>query len=359
MDATGLIRRRLARQRLSSAPLGTAADVVSMLGAVQAQEYAEARWSLAERMRGEPSAAEIDAALESGEILRTHCLRPTWHFVARNDIRWILAATTHRVHATNKGAYRAHELDPNLIGRSQEVIAALLDDGEPRTRKEVAAELAGAGIEASGSRLAHIVMHAELDGLICSGPLRRRQHTYALISDRAPNAKTLPREDAIRELARRYFTGHGPASRADFCTWSSLTLADAEPALEALRGELAVRKEKGIEMFEAPSHAPRRTRAAEDALLLPMYDEMIMGYRDVRPTTYDPDQHVGHFERPIVVDGETIGTWRRVIGPAEVTVQIKPVAGLPRARLRAIEVTADRLGRHLGLPARVEILPFG
>lgn len=355
MDATSLIRRRLQRQRLTSAPLRTAAEVVAMFGGMQAQEYAEARWSLAERMRGEVTAADIGDAFNRGEILRTHTLRPTWHFVARDDIRMVLAATSHRVHSASRYVYTQFDITEEVVERAEETMVTLLSDGEARTRPELTAALGDAGIEAGGTKLGYLVMTAELDGLICSGPLRGKQHTYALVADRAPDAPGYSREEAQVELARRYFGGHGPASRRDFCMWASLPRAEADPAIEALGDELVITVDPDLgELIEPAGRIPRRTREPGEAFLIPMYDEMGMGYRDVRPTISDPDSAIGHFERPVVIDGVTVGSWRRKQTTKRLTVEVTPVGGrLDAARTRAIEATAERLGRHLDLAADV------
>ena len=171
MDRRAIIRRRFGAQRLFGRPLAAPGDAVAWLGAMQAQEYAEAKWSIAQRMAG-CTDDDVEAAFARGDLLRTHVLRPTWHFATPADIRWLLALTGPRVQRQNAYMYRQTGLDDATLGRSTEVLEAALRDGEPRTRKELAGSLAAAGIETDGMRLAYVMMWAELEALICSGPRR-------------------------------------------------------------------------------------------------------------------------------------------------------------------------------------------
>jgi len=216
-DALATVRRRLREQRLAGPPAATPADVVRWLGAVQAQEFAEAKWSLAERGDGTDDA--VEASFARGEILRTHVLRPTWHFVAREDVRWLLRLTRPRVHALNRFMYGKLGLGADVLARGQAELARALAGGEALTRRELAGRLAAAGLPAAGLALGYVLMHAELEEVICSGPRRGRQQTYVLLDDRVPGGgPELPRERALAELAQRYFSSHGPATIRDFAT---------------------------------------------------------------------------------------------------------------------------------------------
>ena len=239
MEHLAIVRRRLRDQRLAADPLDTPEDVVGWLGAVQAQEYAEAKWSVGQRLRG-GTEARIDAALDAGTIVRTHVLRPTWHFVAAADARWLLRLTAPRVHQLNRYWYRKFELDPDVLARGHAVLTAALSAGAPRTRRELAAALAEAGIPADGLRLGYLLMHAELEQLICSGPRRGRQHTYARFDDRVADTAHVAREQALAELCLRFFRSHGPATVADLTKWSSLTVT-LKAGLALLGGALESR----------------------------------------------------------------------------------------------------------------------
>src|SRR4051812_19827394 len=200
-----ICRWRLAGQLLTTAGPKRGADVVHALGAVQAQDYVGAKWGVGQRARSATDAS-IERELESGNILRTHILRPTWHFVAATDIRWMLALTGPRVSAAMAPVNRRLELDQRLFQRASAVFTKVLVGGRSLTRAELAERIERAGIGAvKGQRLGHLMMQAELDGVLCSGPRRGKQFTYALLDERAPATAEIPREEALCELARRYF----------------------------------------------------------------------------------------------------------------------------------------------------------
>lgn len=211
-DALAIVRRRMRAQRLTGRSFAGAAEAVAWSGAVQAQEYAEALWSVGMRLR-DGTMADVEAACDRGEILRTHVMRPTWHFVAAADLRWLLRLTGRRVQAKDAGRLRQLDLDADTLLRAEETLAHTLADGEPRTRHELAGALAAAGIDPGGQRIAHIVMHAELEGVVCSGPRRGGQHSYLGLDglQHVPRAPERSREDDVAQLALRYFTSHGPA----------------------------------------------------------------------------------------------------------------------------------------------------
>lgn len=230
-------RQRLHNERLVGAQCPQPEDVVNWLGAVQAQDYAGAKWAVGQRVAGALD-ADVERAYVSGAILRTHVMRPTWHFVTPADIRWLQELTAPRVRAGNAPYDRGFELDEASFRRSHAVLTSALRGNHQRTRTELARALDEAGIPAQGPRLAYIIMRAELDGLICSGALRGKQHTYALLDERAPASRRLSRDEALAELAKRYFTSHGPALPQDFAGWSGLTIADARIGIELNRSHL-------------------------------------------------------------------------------------------------------------------------
>lgn len=229
---TALVRHRWRAQGLAGPLAATPEKVIGRLAAVQAERYSLAKWSVGQRTRG-ASDATIEGAFTNGTILRTHLLRPTWHFVLARDIRWIQRLTAPRVRAMTASRRRELELDPALLSRSRRIITRALQGGRHRTRRELAARLAAVGIETNVERLAHIMMDAELECLVCSGVPEGRWQTYALLDERAPTGDRLDGEEALAELARRYFTSRGPATELDFRWWSSLRATDARYAIEA------------------------------------------------------------------------------------------------------------------------------
>jgi hypothetical protein len=342
---------RLHCQRLATARLGSPEDVVGWLGAVQAQEYQLAKWGLALRMR-RASDASVERAFAAGAILRTHVMRPTWHFVTPADIRWLLALTAPRVRAAVAHYDRRLGIDAAVIGRANRAIAAALAGGIALTRAELKAVLARSGVAVDGTqRLAHVIMHAELDAVICSGARRGKQFTYSLLDERAPPTRLPQREEALAELARRYFTSHGPAQLKDFAWWSGLTSMDARAGLEMSRPHLAEDVIGGKRHWFAPS-ARALERPARAAYLLPPYDEYLIAYRDrsaaLDPALWTPGAGRDPFAAPVVLDGRVVGGWKRT--PDSDPIEV--ILDLPRRPSRAeallLEEAARRYGGFLG-----------
>jgi hypothetical protein len=350
--ALDITAARLSNQRLSRAPLATPQGVVSWLGAVQAQEYADAKWALALRMRS-ASDAVIERAFAAGTILRTHVLRPTWHFVAPADIRWLLALTGPRVSARLASYNRRLELDAPTFRRSRKAIAMALRGGAQRTRQELKVVLRRAGIRVDNvQRLAHIVMQSELDGVICSGARRGRQFTYALLDERVPTSSAISRDSALAELARRYFNSHGPAQLHDFVWWSGLTAADARAGLEMAKRDIANEIVNGKTYWLSSSVTSVSQRRS--AFLLPLYDEYLIAYRD-RSAALDVSRWTRIVSRdplsaPIVVGGQVVGGWRKALGKrGTVAITVMPFASVSGHHARAIAKAARAYARFLGL----------
>jgi Winged helix DNA-binding domain len=359
VDALETVRRRLVTQRLAGGAFAGVAEAVRWLGAIQAQEFEEAKWSLAERTDVHAD-ADVEAAFARGDIVRTHVLRPTWHFAAREDVRWLLRVTRPRVHALNRYYYGRLELDAGTLVRSHAVLARALADGEALTRRELAGRLAAGGIEAVGVRLAYVLMHAELEEVICSGPRRGKQHTYALLDRRAPASPLddRSRERALAELALRYFRSHGPATIRDFTAWSSLTVAETKAALDDLGGELErSQDEAGTLWYSAPSPGAAAPASAPGAFLIPMYDETIVAYKDLRVVLAHPPPRPGLLDRAIVVDGYTLGSWKRTLARDSATVEATLFGQLSAGQAEALGGAVERFGRFLGLPASLETRP--
>jgi hypothetical protein len=232
-----IARARLSNQLLGSEKKRFPGEVVSWLGAVQAQDFAAAKWALGLRLQRSTD-AEVEKAYNAGQVLRTHVMRPTWHFLAPQDIRAVLALTAHRVRAGSASMHRKLELDGRLLSRCHRVLTAALRGGQHLTRTELADRLAAARIEARGQRLAYILMDAEFAALICSGPRKGKQFTYALLEERVPKTRALSSEEALGQWTLRYFLGHGPAQAKDFAWWSGLTMQEAQHGIELAKGSL-------------------------------------------------------------------------------------------------------------------------
>jgi hypothetical protein len=348
-----VLRRRLATQRLRGPALQCAADVVRLLTCVQSQECAHAFWSLGMRTSG-LGFAEVQAEFDEGTVLRTHILRPTWHLVAAEDIRWILAATSARVQQLNQTMYRREGLDRPTLDRGAELIAELLRGRQYRTRAELGAALAAAGRAADRFRLAYVIMNAELEGLICSGPLRGAQQTYALLEERAPAAQA--RAGDLGELAWRFYAGHGPANVRDLARWATLTLGQAASATEAAEDRLEQLEVDGVPHWFDP--AASATAGPDRALLLPVYDEATLTYPAVnfaRAEHYPQDAGPVQSAGAVVVGETNIGTWRRELRGATVLVDVAVASGRPVRELRLVADAAAELAAFLGRSLELRI----
>ncbi|HEX6104414.1 MAG TPA: winged helix DNA-binding domain-containing protein [Gemmatimonadales bacterium] len=350
-----LLRRRLHAQRLAGPPLERPEDVVRLLLGVQSQDYPGAKWSLAQRLRQGTDAA-VDRAFSAGRILRTHVLRPTWHFVTPADIRWLLRLTGPRVLAQSAYQYPRLELGPAVFRRCHAVFERALRDGRHLTRSELADALGRAGIVARGQRLAYIVAEAELTGLVCSGAPRGKHQTYALLEERVPAAGVPEGEEALAELTLRFFTGHGPAGLRHFAWWASLTRADARLGLSLVQDRLA-RVDVARETYWLSPDAGAPPRARPRAYLIPEFDELILGYKDAAlpdlPRARGKARWSDDWLRPVIVGGKRAGTWRRATTRGGVALETNLFARLDPAGARALRLAAERYEAFLGVPVRL------
>jgi DNA glycosylase AlkZ-like len=316
------------------------------------------------RARGASDEA-VERAFAAGAILRTHVLRPTWHFVLPADIRLLLTATAPRIKAGNAGRYRQLGLDDGTLRRGSQALVAALRGGQQLTRSEAAAVFSDAGISPENQRLPYLLMAAELDALVCSGPRRDRQHTYMLLEERAPEAPDPAREEALAELARRFFTGHGPATAKDFAVWASLTLAEARASIEAAGPVLRREEAGGLELWAAADGLRRAPRLRSPIVhLLQGYDEYIMGYTQTKGLLARPGSSWAPATPPvfglvILLDGRVAGFWKRSVRRDEVVIRAAPLEPLDAAESRALEAEAARYGEFLGLAARLHMVSAG
>jgi hypothetical protein len=355
MKAAEIVRARLRNQLLARPQLDDPAAVVAWLGAVQAQDFAGALWALGLRLR-RPTVAAVERAFAEGRILRTHVLRPTWHFVTPRDIRWLLTLTAPRVKAAM--AYQARQLGltEKTFACSRRILERALAGGQERTRDELRQALRAGGITVDEPlQVSHLMMRAELDAVVCSGARRGKQHTYTLLAERAPEAIELDREAALAELVWRYFTGHGPATAADFAWWSGLTVADANRGLSAAGSRLE-RETVAGKPYWLGTGQRAAGRALRQAHLLPTYAEYRSAYQDrsaALPEAGPTARLAGRdviFDSPIVVAGRVVGTWKRTIGRHGVKLALRPAVALAVTERRAVERAAQRYGRFLGAP---------
>jgi hypothetical protein len=352
MTPAEIVRLRLLNQHINSTRFNRPAELVAWLGAVQSQDYAGAKWALGLRLPGSVD-DEIEQAFASGAILRTHVMRPTWHFVAPADIRWMLALTAPRVHAISAYYYRKSGLDAALFTRSAAILTQELQGGHERTRDELRAALVQADVTLGDPlRLGYILIHAELEGIICSGARRGKQFTYALLEERVPLARPLERDEALAELTRRYFTSHAPATVRDFTWWSGLSTADAQRGLAMLGSDLQRAEVEGQAYWFAETYLLAR-EVIEAAHLLPNYDEYAVGYQGYDALFQALGAEKLTFRHPLLIEGQMAGGWKRSLTRDTVTIELKTLAPLTEDQRQAVTEAASRYGAFLGLPVEL------
>ncbi len=336
---------RLANQQLLCQSLNDPSDVVAHLGAVQSQDYFAAKWALALRLR-DASHQQLEDAIADGRVLRTHVLRPTWHFVAPADIRWLLALTRPHVKAQMRPWTRSAGLDEATLARCYGVIERALAGGQSLTRTELAHDLCCAGFATPDRMaLANVFIQAELDALVCSGPPRGRQQTYALVDERVAPAPELTREEALAQLTFRYFNSHGPALVQDCAWWSGLSLKDVRRGLELNSARLL------REIFDGRDYwfsAGLDLSSSATTYLLPNYDEYTVAYKH-RDLYYDAEvNRTGDpradvpFVNSIVADGRVVGRWTRVPRRNEIAIDVRWSVEPSNTRRRAVDAATER-----------------
>ena len=357
MHDLDLARWRLRSQHLVSPHAGSARAVVGSLLAVQAENSGQAAWAVASRTR-HPDRAALATLLDEGAVIRTHVLRPTWHFVLAEDIGWLLDLTGPRVRrVTGQQLRTAHGLDDRAVDRAIAAVLETLAGRAYRTRRQLAGELQQQGVPAGGQLLMILLAHAELDGLICSGPVVDGEHTYALMSERVPPSRRLDRTEALAALALRYFTGHGPATERDLAYWATLTLGDVRAGLEQVRDRLDTFRHDGHTYWHAPGDPPGGPQQPAGHLLQ-ILDETYRGYQQSR-WVLDAAGNVPRTRETAagmaLVDAQLLATMRRSVAADHVRFELRPHRELTPAEVEAVEHAATRYGRYLGLDAALTI----
>ncbi len=351
-----IARMRLRNQRISESANDDPAELVRWMGAVQAQDFAAAKWAVGLRT-SDQSDAKMTAAFNDGRILRTHLLRPTWHFVAADDIRWILELTAPRVNQAAASMYRRLGLDDQAFQRSNAIFRRALEGGRHLTRAEMIGALNRAGIELGSLDYVHLLMRAELDGVICSGPRVGNQFTYALLDERVARTSSMDRDKALAELTNRYFTSHGPATIKDFSWWSGLKLSDVRHGLALVGDKVQSRRVDDVEYWFT-ADADWDARASRRLHLLPNYDEYVVGYVDrgaywhESHTDADMSRSNPLFNHTVVIDGRIRGTWARKLKKNDVEVSINLFAPIDHAADQELDEEIERYGQFLGLTAK-------
>jgi len=356
-------RRLLGRLRLQAQlvsptrpQLSSPVDVVRWMTAMQAQDFAGAKWSIGLRLPGSTDAS-VEAALADRSVVRSWPLRGTLHFVAAEDLHWMLDLTRDRMVKRSATIFSNEGLTPALLGRAGKAARSALTGGGVLTREGLYELLAGEGVSPLGQARYHALWFLCQTGLLCMGPQQGKSQTFVLLDEWVSQPRRLGREEALAELARRYFLSHGPATDRDFAWWSSLTLTDARRGLAAASSQLQRLELDGVDYFQAPDlpEAPSAPRPQ----LLPGFDEFLLGYTDRSAAL--AEQHAqrvfpgknGMFLPTIVVDGAVAGIWKRTSTGRNVSFEFRPFAPLTPRQTASVHAAAQEYANFVGLEARV------
>jgi len=345
-----IANRRLQAQLLTGGGGVSATEVVKHMGAMQAQDFAMSKWGVG--VRSGLDEAEVTRAIEYGDIIRTHAMRPTWHLVHADDVRWILALTSPGVKRAYLSFGKKLGMDEKVLSGYNRKIARMLAGGEAMTRDDIMQVLNVDRNNKDDYRPSVIMMHAEQEAVVCNGPMQGKEITYVLMDTRVPTGEKLKREEVLARLAFTYFNSHGPATVADFSWWSGLGLTDARRGAEAVASQLESTTADGLTWYFTDHGLPAR-KALQ---LLPAFDEYLVSYKDREASIASSHQpHAftknGIF-KPVIVDGgNVVGTWKREVKGNKVAIETTLFEELPAARSKAIDkqkkLFAEFLGRVL------------
>jgi hypothetical protein len=341
---------RLQNQKIAVSKFGKVQDLVSWMGAMQAQDFEMAKWGIGIRIPNS-TVETITDAFRNGEIIRTHLLRPTWHIVSSSDIYWILGLTAPHIKQLLRSRHRNLELSESTINKSKLVVEKLLVGGKHLTREEIMFQLRMAGISTEGQRASHLMMICELDGILCSGKPNEKNQTYTLLEEWVPKTSSFNREAALAELAKRYFNSHGPATIQDFIWWSGLPVKDAKNALEMIKSNFISEKINELIYWHSGS-IPNSDFQEGKAYLIAAYDEFIISYRDRSASLLAADHKKaisdnGLFRPIVVVDSKVCGTWKRQQMKDKILIFPEYFRPITPKEKEQIEIAAKLYGRFL------------
>jgi len=324
MKPENISKQRLISQQINASKFHDAKQTVSWMGAIQAQDFNMAKWAVGLRLSNSTDKS-IEAAFDRGEIIRIHILRPTWHFVSPDDIHWMLDLTAKQIKTSMKSRDKELELTEKIYNKSNSVIEKALRDGDHLSREELVTELNSAKIQTYNNRTSHLMVRAELDGIVCSGKLKNNKQTYTLLMNRVPKVRHFTRDEALAKLAERYFTSHCPATIQDFTWWSGLSAGDARQALENIKSKFI------SEIFGKYTYWLTNSFSVPKAWMdlitfLPAYDEFIISYKDRSASLMNEDfikavSSNGIFRPVILINGMVAGLWKRTIKKEKIILE--------------------------------------
>lgn len=343
INKSEIARARLYNQQIAAAKFTKPEEIVEWFGAMQAQDYPMAKWAVGLRLPGSTE-TEVEKAIADGRILRTHLMRPTWHFVAGGDIRWLIKLSAPQLRSTSAGTFRSFGLDAAICRRANDLIARMLAGGRHLTRAEIMTELKNSGIDSDNYRASYLMFSAEMEGIVCSGARRGKNQTYALLDERVPQEREFSRDESIAELTRRYFTSHAPATLKDFIWWSGLPTADARKGLEMNGSNLTSTEIEG-QTFYLPKDFSMPNDESGSLYLLPAFDEFMVAYKD-RSASLEIDKSKeaitgnGIFKPVIVSNGKIKGVWKRAFKKDSVVIEKIPLSEMSASETQAFQSKA-------------------
>jgi len=359
MNRSDIAHQRLISQHITYHKHETPYQVVASLGAVQAQDYGSALWAVGLRAMDTTQSA-VEAAITNKQIVRTWPMRGTLHFVPAEDVRWMLELMTPRVLSGVAARERSLELTPKDFSEAFGVLEKAFADGQPILRSQLVQILEDASIATANQRGYHIIWRAAQQGLICLGPMQGKQPTFIWLDAWLPHAKVLSREESLATIVSRYLNGHAPATVKDMMHWTGLPQRDILAGLAAVQSRFISENIDGITYWMRPDQ-PSFAFDANQVVLLPAFDEYLLGYRD-RTAVINAD-HLnkvvpggnGVFMPTVVIGGQMVGVWKRVIKAKEVAITLLPFERFTSKQLAAIDVAAQKYGAFYGLPAVVKL----
>jgi len=358
MILDGISINRLVSQKIAATEFKTAGEIVSWMGAMQAQDFSMAKLAAGIRI-SDSTEAGIEASFNKGEILRTHLMRPTWHFVSAEDICWMIELTSPQIKPLLKSRNKELELSDAIFTKSNLIIEKSLSGGTSLSREELGNELNLAGIKTDANRLSHLLLNAELGGIICSGPIIARKQTFSLLRDRVKLRKILSRDESLFELANRYFRSHCPATLQDFAWWSGLSNKEARQAMEFVKHNYVTETIESRE-YLFPDSFQTAVYENTSVHLLPAYDEFLISYKDrsASISLVDNKRAIsvnGIFYPVIIVNGQVAGLWRRSVKGNKAAIEVTLFTKPDKTKRELIEKKAALIGQFLNKETEVRL----
>ena len=313
-------------QQLANPMFDDPKDLVSWMGAVQAQERVMSKWAIGLRMKN-PSLQKVEKALETGELVRTHVLRPTWHITAAEDIRWMLQLSEKNVKQAILNWGKSVGIDEQMSKKFNKEIVKILKDGNHLTKPEIEDEVVRQGFITNKRPVNTLLSLAEVAGLICNGVERDKKHTYALMDERIPAGKDYHKDEALATLAQKYFRSHSPASLQDFVWWSGLTTKDAKNAIKLVENELIYNKFTDPNLILHEMWLERLPHTDIIFHLLPPFDEYLISYKDRCHVLLIEDypkafNNYGTFYPVVLCGGDILGNWEKISKNGQISFKI-------------------------------------